>query len=166
MNTSEAEGNKSVVLVEFNLVEFDSGKFPAKPAVNVRKLSVPVFQELARVAGDIDALESRLAELRCGGSRAWVEVVYEGEAFVPDLRERVFAQVAGSDLEILRVKDARILRSALGTWNEGEILSELDASDVFSRRLDARSVPAEDRPELWNAYREVLAASLRDSGAE
>ncbi|MDR1378167.1 MAG: exonuclease SbcCD subunit D C-terminal domain-containing protein [Synergistaceae bacterium] len=159
MNTAEAERGKSVVLVEF-----DSGKFPEKPAVNVRKLSVPVFQELIRVAGDINAVESRLGELRCGGG-AWVEVVYEGETFVPNLRERVFAQVAGSNLEILRVKDARILRNTPGTWNEGETLSELDESDVFLRCMDARSIPAENRLELWNAYREVLA-SLRDSGAE
>jgi exonuclease SbcD len=163
MNTGEAEKRKSVVLVEF-----DSGKIhekTEKPAVNVRELSVPVFQELARVAGDIDFLESRLGELRCRGGGVWVEVVYEGETQVPDLRERVFAQIAGSDLEILRVKDARILRNDPGTWNEGEILSELDELDVFVRCMEARSIPAEARPELLNSYREVLA-SLHDSETE
>jgi exonuclease SbcD len=127
----------------------------------MRKLSVPVFQELVRVMGDMDVLESRLGELRCRGGRVWVEVIYKGETPAPDLRERVFAQVAGSDLEILRVKDARILKGEPGTWNEGETLSELDELDVFLRCMKARLVPDEARLELLNAYREVLA-SLRD----
>jgi DNA repair exonuclease SbcCD nuclease subunit len=35
---------------------------------------------------------------------------------------------------------------------------ELDEMDVFSRCLEKRPVPDADRPELWAAYREILAS--------
>ncbi|MDR1977232.1 MAG: exonuclease SbcCD subunit D C-terminal domain-containing protein [Synergistaceae bacterium] len=148
MSTGEAEhGPKSVVLVDF-----DSGN------PSVTELPVPLFQELALIAGDMEFLESRLIELRTCGSKAWVEVVYEGETPVPDLRERLAALTAGSELEVLRVKDARALRNIPGAWGTSEVLGELDASDVFLRCLEARAIPDGARAELLDAYREVLAS--------
>jgi exonuclease SbcD len=158
MNTGEAERNKSVVLAEFGIE-----KFPGKLSVNVKELPVPVFQKLARVSGDLAFLESRLKELR--GSGAWAEVVYEGDAAVPDLREQVTAWAAESDVEILRIKDARIVTRSPGAWDAGEILSELDETDVFQRCMDVRKTPDDERAELLNTYGEVLA-SLRDAPNE
>jgi exonuclease SbcD len=147
MNAKEARDKKRVLLVDFG-----SG------SPSITELPVPVFQELEFIAGDLEFLESRLIELRGRGSRAWLELVYEGETFVPDLRERLTALTAGSGLEILRLKDSRVLRDIPGAWGTYEVLDELDVSDVFLRCLDVRKVPGEARAELLDAYREVLAS--------
>ena len=153
MSTKEAEhGGKSVVLVDFGGAYFQSGK------PSITELPVPVFQELTLIVGDMDFLESRLVELRAGGSKAWLELVYEGETLVPDLRQRLTALTAGSGMEGLRGKDARVLKEIPGAWGAYEMLDELNASDVFSRCLDARKVPDEARAELLDSYREVLAS--------
>ena len=152
MSAKEAErGGKRVVLADFGSKDCES----EKPFIT--ELPIPVFQELALIAGDMNFLESRLLELRECGSKAWRDVVYEGEP-VPGLRERLIALTAGSGMEILRVKDARIFREIPGTWGAYETLGEMDASDVFLRCLEVRKVPEEARGELLNAYREVLAS--------
>ncbi|MDR2179933.1 MAG: exonuclease SbcCD subunit D C-terminal domain-containing protein [Synergistaceae bacterium] len=165
MNAKEAEqGRKSVLVIDFDAIDFNAGaKIPEtkigdaqKPSIT--ELAVPLFQELAIIEGDMEFLESRLVELRERESSAWLEIIYTGETFVPDLRERLRALTAGSGLEILRVKDARALKDVPGAWGVGEMLDELDVSDVFLRCLDVRKVPDEARAELLNAYREVLAS--------
>ncbi|MDR3265849.1 MAG: exonuclease SbcCD subunit D C-terminal domain-containing protein [Synergistaceae bacterium] len=147
MNPGEAGREKSVVLVDLP---------PAEKRVEL--IPVPAFQSLERVAGDMSVLEERLRERVLQGSASWLEIVYDGEELVPNLQERLSAIVAGSHLEILRIKNARAVRS-LPDSDSGlcETLDELDASDVFSLCLDARSVPDAQRPELLDAYRELLA---------
>jgi exonuclease SbcD len=153
MNAKEAQGRKSVLLVDF-----DSGK------PSITELPIPIFQELELIEGDMEFLASRLVELRARGSKAWLELVYEGEDLVPDLRERLDSLIAGSELEILRVKDSRALRDIPGAWGTCETLDELDVSDVFLRCLDVRKVPDEARAELLDAYREVLASLEEELG--
>jgi exonuclease SbcD len=153
MSVKEAEhGKKSVVLVDFGSADFEANK------PSITELPIPLFQELALIAGDLEFLESRLVELRACGSEAWLELVYEGETLVPDLRERLTLLTAGSGMEVLRVKDARVLKDIPGAWGAYEMLDELDVSDVFSRCLDVRKVPDEARAELLDSYRKVLAS--------
>ncbi|MDR1048479.1 MAG: exonuclease SbcCD subunit D C-terminal domain-containing protein, partial [Synergistaceae bacterium] len=154
MHPGEAGREKSVALVDFE------GRTP-----RVRTLAVPVFQKMERIAGDMETIELRLGELRMQGGSVWAEIVYEGKSLVPNLRERVAAQTAGSGVEILCVKDSRVVEDTLGRWKAGEMLDELDETDVFSRCLEKRSVPDADRPELLAAYREILA-SIREDDPE
>ncbi|MDR1732491.1 MAG: exonuclease SbcCD subunit D C-terminal domain-containing protein [Synergistaceae bacterium] len=157
MSPSETEGHKSVTLVELGP---DAEK-------RVELIPVPVFQALERIAGDMDTLETRLNELRLAGTSSWLEIVYEGRELVPDLQKRVNSLVAGSNLEILRVKNSRAIRAFFDSLSDSnaregcELLSEMDVTEVFTRCLDRCSVPPEQRPELLDTYREVL--SLLDS---
>ena len=146
MSFGEAGQNKSVLLVDFvaNIPE-------------VEQVDVPVFQELESVAGDITAIEFRLKELLARDSSAWLEIVYEGEALVPNLRVLIDSRIAGSRMEVLRVRDTRALRSVSKAFDMHEILDELSLVEVFQRCLDAREIPEEQRPELLGAYKEVIA---------
>jgi exonuclease SbcD len=156
MSYAEAGQDKSVTLADLS----------ADRTKNlVTLIPVPVFQPLARVTGDMKTLETRLRELR--GSRAWLEIVYEGAEIVPDLQERLNALVAGSELEILRIKNTKALSALFDSADEGGTLDELDVADVFSRCLERRSVPGGQRPELLSTYRELLALmDSQDSRAE
>ena len=151
MGFGEAGRRKSVCRVEFH------GTVPS-----VTLIDVPVFQELERIAGDWDAIAGRILELAAAGSRSWLEVVYEGEAILGDLRERLEAAVSETRMEILRIRNGRVVDRALERACEGETLEDLDEDDVFERCLAAREVPEEQRPELRRTYREAVASLYED----
>ena len=151
MGFGEAMQEKSVCQVVF---------FDASPLVTA--VPVPRFQELERIRGDWGAIALRLDELKLAGSAAWLEIVYEGDEIAGSLRERLDEAVDGTGLEILRVKNSRVLERALRAMNCEETLDDLDVHDVFARCLDAHEVPEAQRRELLNAYSEVVASVYED----
>ena len=151
MGFGEARQRKSLCLIEF---------LGAAPSVQL--LDVPVFQRLERVEGDWNSILSRILELSLTGARCWLEVAYEGGDVVGDLRERVEAALSGTQLEILRIKNNRIIDCVLGRIHEEETLDDLNVDDVFERCLAVHEVPEEQRPELLRTYRETLSSLYDD----
>jgi exonuclease SbcD len=147
MGFGEAGQAKCVCLVEF-----------AGRETSVELVRVPVFQKLVRIAGAWEEIADRIAALREAESQAWLEVVYEGREVIGDLRERLDAAVSGSGIEILRVRNNRIIDRVLNRMNEDETLDDLDVDDVFERCLSVHDVPAEQRAELLHTYREAVAS--------
>jgi len=147
MGFGEARQEKSVCLVDFG------GSTPL-----VTGIRVPVFQPLECIRGCWEVIATRLAELSNAGSTAWLEIIYEGDEVIGDLKERVDAAIACSRLEVLRIKNSRIIHQALGRIHVEETLDDLTVHDVFDRCLDMHQVPEEQRADLRAAYREVLAS--------
>ncbi len=143
----ESGHEKSVVLVEFSGNESQ-----------VTKVPVPRFQELKTLQGDWQAISSSIAELRSGGRNAWLEIVYEGDEIAGDLHERLDEAVEGTGMEILRVKNNRVLARAMSAMMTDETLDDLDVTGVFNRCLEAHNIPEEQRPALLNAYHEIFVA--------
>ncbi len=143
----EAAQEKSVCQVVF------SGTRPV-----VTEIPVPRFQELVSIKGDWNTIAARLDELRSHGSDAWLEITYEGDEIVGDLRERLDETVEGTGLEILRVQNNRVLQQAMMNFKCIETLDDLEDTDVFRRCLEAHEVPEVQRMELLQAYQEVVAS--------
>ena len=150
MGFGEAKQEKIVCLVEFDGTDAE-----------VTLVGVPVFQRLERIKGTWDELSSRILELSATECEAWLEVLYDGDEIIADLRERLETAVSGSGMEILRVKNNRIIDRVLNKINDDETLDDLNIDDVFERCLSAHEVSAEQRLELLRAYRETVA-SLND----
>lgn len=151
MGFGEAKQEKSVCLVKFAGAEAD-----------VRLIKVPVFQRLERVKGSWEELSARILELSAAGSHAWLEVVYEGDEVIGDLRERLDTVLSGSGMEILRVKNNRIIDRVLNQIHDNETLDDLNVNDVFERCLSVHEVPEAQRPELLRAYQETVASFYED----
>jgi exonuclease SbcD len=151
MGFGEAKQQKSVCQVEFN-----------NSTATVQLIDVPVFQKLERVKGDWNSIASRILELSATSSQAWLEVIYEGDEVIGDLRERLDAAISGSQMEILRVKNNRIIDRVLGQIHQEETLDDLNANEVFERCLAVHEVPEEQRPELLRAYQETLTSLFED----
>ena len=145
MSFGEAKQQKNVCMIEFD------GRSPA-----VSLIQVPVFQKLESIRGAWDQIEKRISELLNMGSSIWVEVIYEGEEVIGNLRERLETLVNGSEIEILRVKNNHIINMVLNKKFEDECLDDLSVDDVFERCLDLNEVPPEQRAELLNAYQEIV----------
>ena len=155
MGFGEAKQQKSVCQVEFH-----------STAASVQLIDVPVFQKLERVKGDWDGISSRILELTAtddpNQSGAWLEVIYEGDEVIGDLRERLEAAISGTQMEILRIKNNRIIDRVLGQIHEEETLDDLNVNDVFERCLAAHNVPEDQRPELRQTYQETLSSLYED----
>jgi exonuclease SbcD len=149
---AEAGRKKSVCLIDFTA---------DRP--QVRTLPVPVFQEIRSLRGDWPQLEAALAQLRTARRSVWLEISYDGEELVSDLRERVDAAIKDSKLEVLRLRNLRLNEQSLRPEEEGETLAELGHEQVFHRCLDAHKVPEAQRPSLLAAYQEI-AHSLQEDG--
>jgi len=151
MGFGEAKQQKSVCQVEFH-----------SASASVQLVDVPVFQKLERVKGDWDAISSRLLELSATDFQGWLEVIYDGNEVIGDLRERLEAAISGTQMEILRIKNNRIIDRVLGQIHEEETLDDLNVNDVFHRCLAVHEVPEDQRPELLRAYKETVSALYED----
>ena len=151
MGFSEAKQKKSVCQVEFH------GK-----SASVELIDVPEFQKLERIKGDVDEISNRILELSAENSQWWLEVIYDGAGVVGDLRERLEEAVSGTQIEILRTKNNRIIDRVLGQAHEKETLDDLNVDDVFERCLAVHDVPEDQWPELLQAYRETILSLHED----
>ncbi len=151
MGFGEAKQQKVVCRVEF-----------CSTAASVQLIDVPVFQKLERVKGDWDGIRARILELSATDSQGWLEVVYDGIEVIGDLRERLEATISGTQMEILRIKNNRIIDRVLGQIHEEETLDDLNVNEVFERCLAAHDVPEDQRPDLLRAYKETLSSLYED----
>ena len=151
MGFGEAKQQKSVCQVEFH-----------STAASVQLIDVPIFQKLERVKGDWEGISNRIIKLSATDSQGWLEVIYEGTEVIGDLRERLEAAISGTQMEILRIKNNRIIERVLGQIHEEETLDDLNVNDVFERCLAVHDVPEEQRPELLRAYQETVSSLYED----
>jgi exonuclease SbcD len=145
MGYGEAAQEKKVLLVEFN-----------STTPNIRELIVPCFQELVPIAGSLDDIRKKLEELKTKNSTAWLEIEYTGSDIIINLSEMLDETLAGSGMEIRRIKNRRVMDRIMSRIDQDETLDDLDAEDVFTRCMDAFEVPAEDRKELMFSYMEII----------
>lgn len=150
MGFGEAGQQKSLCLVQF--VADKQGGF----APDIERVNIPVFQRLVRISGDLQQILARVQALKAEAESVWLEVLYNGEAVVSDLREQLAEQVEGSTLEILRIRNQRVSAQILEQHTQTETLDDLSELDVFTRCLEAHQIPDEQRDELLHSYHQVL----------
>ncbi|MDM8215065.1 exonuclease SbcCD subunit D C-terminal domain-containing protein [Desulfovibrio piger] len=147
MGFGEAGQRKSVCLVGL-----EEGR-----EAEVELLPVPVFQHIEQIRGDWTTIAGRLSALSMADMSAWLEIVYEGEELIGDLRHRVEEAVSGTRLEVLRIKNQRAARDLPGlSVEESAELAQLDERDVFELCMEAHEIAPDMRPELRQTYAEVL----------
>jgi exonuclease SbcD len=156
MSFGEAGQEKSVCVVDF------TGANAA-----VRTIVVPTFQNIDRIAGSWNDISERITHLVEAESDSWLEIIYEGSEVIGDLRGQLENLVAGSQIEILRIKDSSAVVRAMSVLEASESLEDLDVYDVFSRCLEAGNVPDDQRKPLTLCYREAITAMQQhDANAE
>ncbi|MDR2367760.1 MAG: exonuclease SbcCD subunit D C-terminal domain-containing protein [Deltaproteobacteria bacterium] len=144
MGFNEAKGPKSVCLVEF-------GDGPPK----VELIEVPVFQTLKRLEGDLESLVRQIKAL--SGTGAWLEVVHAGSGLTGDLRRCLDEAIAGTDLEMLTVKDNERRDLLMSAEAEPISLNDLSISDIFGRLLKDSKVPEDQWPALRAAHAQLVS---------
>lgn len=151
MGFGEAKQQKSVCLVSFD-----------KRAATLNLINVPSFQKLQQIKGSWQAIETQINALITTDNNAWLEIIYDGDEVLTDLRERLESLIDGTDIELLKVKNNRIINRVLNRIDDNETLDDLNENDVFERCLNAHKVPDEQRPELLRSYQETLTKLHED----
>jgi exonuclease SbcD len=121
----------------------------------VSGVAVPRFQILESIIGNWDHIAGRLEELKSLASTVWLDVIYEGQELMGDLGDRLDGATAGTKLQILRVKNNRILERSMSITCDAT-LSDLNTHEVFQRCLDAHEVPETQQKELVRTYNEAV----------
>ncbi len=145
MGYGEAKQNKQVVLVDF-----------IGQKINITTVAVPRFQELVRITGTLDEICESIRELKANRSQAWLEIEYTGLDIVSHLRDSLEEAVVDSELEILRIKNKRLMERVTKTFEDDDILNDLNPHDVFLRCLDTYEVPDAQRPILLESYNQII----------
>ncbi len=152
MGFGEAGQTKSVCIVEFG-----PEASPAQaegPAVHC--LEIPVFQALAQISGDWSTISSRVREFAEAQKPVWLEISYEGPEITGDLRAQLDDVIAGTQLEILRVKNTRVAERVLNAMHADEHLEDLDVHQVFERCMISHGVPEDQQAELRTLYQAAV----------
>ncbi len=143
----EAEQQKEVIIITIA---------PGMP-VDIRSVPVPQFRRLTTIRGDLPTIAHKINELKDEGNPVWAEVIYDGAAIPGDLMGKVTAMIEGTGIEVLRVKDARLVAQALLAYESCEELEELMVDEVFRRRMETSDIPPEQRERLTSAFQEILS---------
>lgn len=133
-----------------------------KESVTVKLIEVPNFQPIESIKGDWDCISQRITELSVENINVWLEIVYTGDEIISDLRDRLTISINDTPLEILRVKNNRIIERALEQTKIDEALDDLSEIDVFVRCLNTHEIPEDQRQDMMVAYKEILL-SIQES---
>ncbi|MGN7610820.1 exonuclease SbcCD subunit D C-terminal domain-containing protein [Magnetococcales bacterium HHB-1] len=150
MGFGEAKQLKKVLLVEF-----PTNNCTDSPP-EVSEIPVPTIQFLERIQGDWPEIFNRIGQLKSWDVNVWLEIIYQGGEVIGDYRQKLQKAVEKSKIEILRIKNQRIMEHTLHRAHESETLDNLSYTDVFTRCMNAHNIPETQRKILMESYLEVI----------
>jgi exonuclease SbcD len=154
MGFGEANQTKKTILVDIT-----------NSKVEIEEIDVPLFQKLKSVKGNWETINKEISSLLVSDSNIWIEVIYEGDEVVGDLREQLEQLVENSKIEILRIKNNLVIDQVMKQTKEEENLSDLDINQVFERLLDEKDIVDEKQREELNLTYHQIVTSVYESDA-
>ncbi len=126
--------------------------------VTINEISIPKFQCLERIAGDLDTIKLALTNLVNRDESIWVEVDYTGQEIVTNLQQELQSLVINSQVELIKIHNSQLLTQILSTaeYNEGIELSDLSPEQVFEKCLTINNIPAEQKDELKECFAQIM----------
>ncbi|WP_415891356.1 exonuclease subunit SbcD [Neptuniibacter sp. SY11_33] len=135
LSFDEIGTQKQVLLVEFEQSHLKE----------ITPLLVPTFQPMASIKGDLDSIKAQLYELEAQQYElpVWLSIEVQTQDYLNDLTQRIEQLTLDLNVEVLQLRRARkqIQRGLTGKGNE--TLSELNAYEVFTRRLNDEAFESE-----------------------
>lgn len=124
-------------------------------SMQVVSLHIPCFQKLAQVSGDLATISNTIKALEHTES-IWLEIIYDGDDIVTELREEVAAMIEGLPCEVLKIKNTRTYNKVLNQDQQSETLQDLNEKEVFERCMTVNEIPDSQKESLLEAYQQIL----------
>lgn len=144
MNFDEIHQQKSVVLIDIDDQHID-----------VQTIPVPAFRQFEQIKGDWDSIEASLRRLEEESFAGWVEVIYEGQEAIGNLRERVYKLVENTTIEVLKIQNAMLFNAVMKQYEKEVELQDLNPADVFDQCLIDHGIPDDQKVVLKGLFSEV-----------
>ena len=124
-------------------------------SMQVISLPIPCFQKLAQISGDLKTIAKTIQDMTQSES-IWLEVIYNGDEIVSELREQVQAMIENLPFEVLKIKNTRVYNKVLNQDKTSEALQDLDELEVFERCLTTHEIAETQKESLRDAYQQIL----------
>lgn len=144
MNFDEIHQQKSVVIVDIH-----------DQNVDIQTVPVPAFRHFDQIKGDWDSIEASLRRLKEESFAGWVEVIYEGQEAIGNLRERVYKLVENTSIEVLKIQNAMLFNAVMKQYEKEVELQDLNPADVFDQCLIDHGIPDDQKIVLKGLFSEV-----------
>lgn len=144
MNFDEIHQQKSVVIVDIH-----------DQNVDIQTVQVPAFRHFEQIKGDWDSIEASLKRLKEESFAGWVEVIYEGQEAIGNLRERVYKLVENTSIEVLKIQNAMLFNAVMKQYEKEVELQDLNPTDVFDQCLIDHGIPDDQKIVLKGLFSEV-----------
>ena len=149
MGFGEAGQQKQVIIIDF-----EAGDNGIK--TQIREINIPQFQALKSIKGDIKKITDEINELIKQKKNIWLEIEYIGDEIFNDLNQIIGELVAGTELEILRIKNQRAFNNIITQYDFSANLDDLNELEVFDKFLEINNIAAADNETLKTAYQQIL----------
>ena len=123
--------------------------------MQVVSLPIPCFQKLAQITGDLTAIAAAIKSLTPSES-IWLEVIYDGDEIINELREEVNVMIEGLNCEVLLTKNPRNYNKVLNQQQNSENLQDLNELEVFDKCLEINGIADTQKSSLRTAYQQIL----------
>lgn len=123
--------------------------------MQVISLPIPCFQKLAQITGDLTTIAATIKSLKPSES-IWLEVIYDADEIVNELREEVNAMIEGLTCEVLKIKNTRTYNKVLNQQQSSVTLQDLNELDVFDKCLEINGIADTQKASLRSAYQQIL----------
>ena len=160
MGFGEARQKKSICLIEMEDKDFNDKR--GNKDIQVTLLEVPVFQQLEQIKGDWEKISARVLEISLLKKSIWLEIIFQGDTLMPDLREKLEQIIADSEIEILRITNNRIIKQVLSSVDELKTLDDLTSDEVFEKCLITQEISDDQKEGLLHTYQQTLLAIEQD----
>ena len=152
LSFDELKSQKQVCVVEF--VEGER---------TISQLSVPTFQLLAEIKGDLSEIESQLNQYidMEEEQSVWLSIEVQAQDYLSDLQDRMRALTEGLNVEVLQLRRARERRNQALEHESAETLAELTPMDVFEKRIALEEFESDTEKErlerMTVKFKQVIA---------
>jgi len=127
----------------------------------VTSISIPIFQKLLVVSGDLDAVSTELTRLKSESPdlSIWVEVKLNQSFYVSDVQSQLNSLIEDSLIEILKISSPKINENSQWQENEKITLDALTPIELFEHRLQREeTLSDEDQSDLKALFAEAYIA--------
>lgn len=150
LSFDEAKHDKQVMIAEFT----------EKKAIQVTPLTVPRFQQLQVISGDLDSVCRQLSDLKEADKQKsiWVEIKLQQAFYVSDIQAQLNSSLEDSQIEILKISTPSLNENS--QWQEKDVttLDALTPAELFQHRLQCEeNLSLQQQADLGRLFAEVCA---------
>ena len=137
-----------------SVVDFDGRNF-----AGVREIPIPVWQEMARISGDMAGIERGLRELAGRNVSVWAEVTYTGTESPGNLQGRLDEITEGTLVDVLSVRNEREYEIHEGEDKPAPVITieDMKPREMLELYFAEKNIPQSDRKIFMGLYEEILS---------